>query len=194
MRAIHEAIDFVCALPQQTNNCTNAECQIWQCETQQAKLCQSTTSPQVSLPHPGTNVYRPPMLWDQPPHLDLATYSPSEQTTAKSHDATSVGALTQLDSITSPDLEIPSVNPQKIKKIHKKSLKKSKNLQKIPPIPQLTSNGNIEDLTPHTPPLVLPLSKEKETDLIKLIPLDDWEKWKFGWEGLTTTWEGLTPI
>ena len=92
----------MCALPQQTNNHTNAERWIRQHETRQAESCQSTmsqeqvpwlselpqTQPPVSsatfsrqtqdlflipLPCPGANVYRPPMLCEQPPHLDLVT-------------------------------------------------------------------------------------------------------------------------
>ena len=60
----------------------NAECRIQQHETQRAESGTSTTSsswsqsstPQLlkPLPPPGVSAYCPPMLWDQPPHLNLS--------------------------------------------------------------------------------------------------------------------------
>ena len=126
------------------------------------------------------------MLREAPPHLE------SKVTRSGAAPAAAPVPVANLaDASTQTNMEIPPINSQKSPE---NSEKNTENSEKSLENPGNTSNGNIEDLTPHTPPLVLPLSKEQETDLIKLIPLDDWEKWKFGWEGLTTTWGGLTPI
>ena len=85
MEAICQVIAFAWSLPHVTNNRWNAECWIWQRGTQQAELRQSTMSqewlPPISLPPPGVGTYRPPMLCEQPPHLDLVTGNPDSVTT-----------------------------------------------------------------------------------------------------------------
>ena len=119
------------------------------------------------------------MLHEAPPHLKF------EATRSGTMLAATPIPITNLaDASTQTNMEIPPGDSQKSPENSEKS---TENLEKSLGNSGNTSNGNIEDLTPLTPPLVLPLSKEQETDLIKLIPLDDWEKWKFGWEGLTTT-------
>ena len=108
------------------------------------------------------------MLCEAPPHLE---FKATRLGAALAAAPVPVANLT--DASTQTNMEIPPINSQKSPENSKKS---TENSEKSLENSGNTSNGNIEDLTPYTLPLVLPLSKEQETDLIKLIPLDDWEK------------------
>ena len=75
--AIEHVIAFMKMLPK-TDNSANVKHRIWQWQSWLAKpLGTQSTSPAplppVSLPPPGVGAYRPPMLHEQPPHLDLVT-------------------------------------------------------------------------------------------------------------------------
>lgn len=61
----------------------NARCQIRKQQMQQAESCGSSSTSQAhqALSHPGANVYRPPMLCQQPPHLDVAVTHPNSAAT-----------------------------------------------------------------------------------------------------------------
>ena len=76
--AIERVIAFAKMLPNKDNG-TNVRCWIWKWQTQQAELCGSLMMSQalLPLPHPGTNMFRPPMLHKQPPHLNLAILHPN---------------------------------------------------------------------------------------------------------------------
>ena len=193
--AIHQVITFAWSLPHVMNNSQNVEHLIRQCETQQAKSCQSTTSweqdprlskllqtqPLVSLatslcqtwdlspiplPRPGANVYRPPMLHEQPPHLNLVTRNPDSVTT---HQNTTAATAT------CPNLEKLLDIPEKIQENSGKFREK------------------IEECAADTP--TLPLSQEQEVDLLVQISWEDWEEWKVGWgEWTPLRWKGLTIL
>ena len=110
-RAICQVIEFACALPLpwQTNNQMNAECQIrqqktWQTDTgssatvspQPTRILSPAPLPPVSLPHPDTNAYQPPMLHEQPLHLDLVSWNPDLVTTHQNTTAACSAQSTQL--------------------------------------------------------------------------------------------------
>ena len=118
----------------------------------------------IPLPHPGTNAYRPPMLREQPPHLDLVTRNPDSVTT---HQNTTTAMAT------CPNLE-------KTLDIPKKFQENSGKFRK-----------NFKECAADT--RTLPLSQEQEVDLLEQISWEDWEEWKVGWgEWTPLRWKGLT--
>ena len=80
--AIKRVIMFVKTLPNADDR-ANARCQIRKQQMQQAESCGSSSTSQAhqALSHPGANVYRPPMLCQQPPHLDVAVTHPNSAAT-----------------------------------------------------------------------------------------------------------------
>ena len=80
--AIKRVIMFVKTLPNADDR-ANARCQIRKQQMQQAESCGSSSTSQAhqALSHPGANVYRPPMLCQQPPHLDVAVMHPNSAAT-----------------------------------------------------------------------------------------------------------------
>ena len=191
-----------------TDNGTNAKCQIRQWQSWLAKpLGTRSTSPAplplVSLPPPGVGAYHPPMLREQPPHLDLVTGNldsvTTHQNTTMACSAQPTLLASEADDIheaptPSSDISIIEMNPldchetttcpnpEKSLDIPKKIQENSGKFRKI-------FEGCVADT------LTLPLSQEQEVDLLEQISWEDWEEWKVGWgEWTPLRWEGLTML
>ena len=168
--AIEQVIAFAKMLPK-TDNGANAKRRIRQRQSWLAKpLGTRSTSPAplppVSLPPPGVGAYCPPMLREQPPHLDLVTGNPDSVTT---HQNTTAARSTQ-----------PTLLASEAGDIHEA------------PTPS-SDTPAIKGCAVDT--LTLPLSQEQEVDLLEQISWEDWEEWKVGWgEWTPLRWEGLTML
>ena len=154
-----------------------------------------TSSPQPQmlkpLPPPGVSTYHLPMLWDQAPHLDSsiapqasAAFTPSAHRVDSHCEVTKPSSSTNLiDASTQTDLEISPENAENPKINLQNSQKIPENSQKISEHTHSTSYSDIHDPTLHVLALTLPFHKEHESNLTKLIYLDDWERWelRMGW-------------
>ena len=106
--------------------------------------CQTRDLSLIPLPCPGANAYRPPLLHEQPPHLDLITRNLDSVTT---HQNTTAVTVTCPNSEKSLDI------PERIQENSGKFRK------------------NFEECAADTP--TLRLGQEQEVDLLEQIPWEE---------------------
>ena len=143
----------------------------------------------ILLPPPGVGAYRPPMLHEQPPHLDLVTRNPDLVTTHQNTTTACSAQPTLLASEASnihkaptPSSDTSAIETNLLDCHETATCPNSEKSQDIPKTFQENSGKfrkNSEECVADTP--TLPLSQEQEADLLEQISLEDWEEWKVGW-------------
>ena len=140
--------------------------------------------PLVSLPPPGVGTYRPPMLREQPSHLDLVTRNPdlvtTHQNTTAARSAQSTLLASKADDIYKAPTPLSNTSVIETNLLDHHETATCPNLEKsLDILENFQENSgkfrkNFEECAADTP--TFPLSQEQEVDLLEQISCEDWEE------------------